>query len=551
MTYVDAGLVEKTKVQHAEYVRSGVLIGEYDDSVWTLDGQTKRSRIVFSKKKNELRNVCGQKGIDYDWLIAALKTYTILRVDTAMPGVMGGQISYFIEELLKSELGSVLEKPKPRPGYTEYYVDFLRIIPGVSDSYLRLCSRTAAELHQENAAKRKDKDHATRLNEFLSYFAVDDVLRSWWAANTDTDKKLYYYPFYLFWVVTTILPLRVTEYCVTPLDCIKEIDGQYFLTIRRSRLKGSSSTSPTIRYHRIVQDYTLHTYEIPRWLYDEIATYREMTKGYEHPYDLLFSVDAMLHLNYGETRTKRAQKAYSSQELRECITLFYADVLEIEKGYRIVSEDELLKRSQTEEGSYSMDDDEIMMIHPKDTRHLAMINLIMRGANPMTIKDFAGHTNATTSAHYYSNISNTIRCSTKYIYDKFRSSKGTVDYTPHIRINPASLLISPDDPHVEVDGGGCYSPAFIRGSVADCQQCGGRCKVCGFFWPKHGAESPKENIDIEMEYYIKMLKDPNLDDKIEEYQVHALRLEESAVDLATQIWEEFRRREHEQEKNKA
>lgn len=548
---MDAGLVEKTKVQHAEYVRSGVLIGEYDDSVWTLDGQTKRSRIVFSKKKNELRNVCGQKGIDYDWLIAALKTYTILRVDTAMPGVMGGQISYFIEELLKSELGSVLEKPKPRPGYTEYYVDFLRIIPGVSDSYLRLCSRTAAELHQENAAKRKDKDHATRLNEFLSYFAVDDVLRSWWAANTDTDKKLYYYPFYLFWVVTTILPLRVTEYCVTPLDCIKEIDGQYFLTIRRSRLKGSSSTSPTIRYHRIVQDYTLHTYEIPRWLYDEIATYREMTKGYEHPYDLLFSVDAMLHLNYGETRTKRAQKAYSSQELRECITLFYADVLEIEKGYRIVSEDELLKRSQTEEGSYSMDDDEIMMIHPKDTRHLAMINLIMRGANPMTIKDFAGHTNATTSAHYYSNISNTIRCSTKYIYDKFRSSKGTVDYTPHIRINPASLLISPDDPHVEVDGGGCYSPAFIRGSVADCQQCGGRCKVCGFFWPKHGAESPKENIDIEMEYYIKMLKDPNLDDKIEEYQVHALRLEESAVDLATQIWEEFRRREHEQEKNKA
>ena len=52
--------------------------------------------------------------------------------------------------------------------------------------------------------------------------------------------------------------------------------------------------------------------------------------------------------------------------------------------------------------------DESYPIHLGDTRHLAMINLIMRGANPMTIKDFAGHTNATTSAHYYSNISNTI-----------------------------------------------------------------------------------------------------------------------------------------------
>lgn len=75
LTYMDSGLVEKIKAQHAEYVRSGVLIGEYDDPVWILDGQTKRSRIMFSKKENELRSVCELKEIDYDWLIKILKTY--------------------------------------------------------------------------------------------------------------------------------------------------------------------------------------------------------------------------------------------------------------------------------------------------------------------------------------------------------------------------------------------------------------------------------------------------------------------------------------------
>ena len=64
-------------------------------------------------------------------------------------------------------------------------------------------------------------------------------------------------------------------------------------------------------------------------------------------------------------------------------------------------------------------------------------------------------------------------------------------------------------------------------------------------------EEKKESIDAQMDYYVKMLGDPNLDDKIEEFQVRTLKLEESAVDLSTQIWQDFIRRSHEKEKNKA
>lgn len=565
---IDADLVKKAKIQHAGYVLSGVLIGDYDDDVWILDGQTRRSGLNFARKRKELKGICENRGMDYDRIVQTLKIYTILRIDTSTPSTLGGQIGYFIDELVRSGIGTVMENPKARTGFIEYYIDLLRVIPEISEDYLQLCCRTAAELRQELEVKRKDKDHATRLNEFLSYFEFDDMLRRWWAENTDMDKKLFFYPLYLFWVITTILPLRVTEFCVTPLDCIMEKDGRYFLTIRRSKLKGSSSAYPTIRYHKIAQDYTLHSYEIPRWLYDEIAMYREQTGRYSHPYELLLSVDAMLHLNYGISKTGEHQKPFGSQELRECMTFFYADVLEMERGYRIVSEEDLLERSRTEEGTYEMDEREIMLIHPKETRHIAMINLILRGANPMTIKEFAGHTDATTSAHYYSNMANTVRCATKYIYNRYRASGGSVDYTRHIRVNPASLLIDSDDPHVQVDGGYCYSPDFLVGMTTDCRKCAGKCQACGFFmkdrrdeYEKEGTdtdeemvaeiEEKKESIDAQMDYYVKMLGDPNLDDKIEEFQVRTLKLEESAVDLSTQIWQDFIRRSHEKEKNKA
>ena len=561
---VDEELIEKARAQQEGYVKSGILSGNYIEDQWILNGQTHRSKINFGRKRKALQRVCEMNGMDYRRIVELLKVYTIMRIDVAMPPVLSGQVGFFIDELIRSEMGTVMEAPKARVDCIRFYIDFLELIPGVSQDYIKLCCEVNVNLNEEIKTKRKDRDHPTRLNEFLSYFALDKELREWWLRNTDMDKKIYFFPLYLFWIITTILPLRVTEFCVTPLNCIVKKEGKFFLAIRRTRLKGSSSAYPTIRYHMISKDYTVHQYEIPRWIYEEIALYKELTKSYDHPYELLFSVDAVLHLNYGTTRTSDHEKAYGPQELGESIKLFYADVLLKERRYSIVSEEELLKRSMTEEGTYQMNEQEIMLIHPKETRHLAMINLILRGANPMTIMEFAGHTNATTSAHYYSNISNLVRCVTKHIYDLSRASGYNANLTNFIRPNSATLLINLNDPYEQVDGGDCYSRNFLAGGTADCQRHEGNCKKCGFFIKAHGAEEGNggndeekdaeieagKSIDRQMDFYAKMLRDPNLDDKIEEFQVRTLKLEEAVEDFSTQLWQEFMRKSHEKEKDK-
>ena len=182
----------------------------------------------------------------------------------------------------------------------------------------------------------------------------------------------------------------------------------------------------------------------------------------------------------------------------------------------------------------------------------------------MTIMEFAGHTNATTSAHYYSNISNLVRCVTKHIYDLSRASGCNANFINPLRPNSATLLINLNDPHEQVDGGDCYSRNFIAGGTADCQRYEGNCKKCGFFIKAHGAEEGNggndeeknaeteaaKSIDRQMDFYAKMLRDPNLDDKIEEFRVRTLKLEEAVEDLSTQLWQEFMRKSHEKEKNK-
>ena len=46
-----------------------------------------------------------------------------------------------------------------------------------------------------------------------------------------------YFPLYLWWKITNIIPLRLVEFCIIPYDCIKEsADGKNYIYLRRSCL---------------------------------------------------------------------------------------------------------------------------------------------------------------------------------------------------------------------------------------------------------------------------------------------------------------------------
>ena len=532
------------RLQDKDVVRGG-----FDSDRWTINNQIKRTVLPFDYKKEELQEVCRQERKRYAHVIKCMKTYMALRIQVASPENLRSEVRYFISELINSRMGTVsVIPPVTNKGHDLfYYIEFLSIY-GVSQEYLYTCRIEMLHCRDEQAAAKKDEQHAVSMDELLSYLKFDDVVRKWWKGSSFENLRGVYYPLYLWWVITSIIPLRVREFCSTAFDCVKEEGGLYYLTVRRSKLKGSSAHAPVIRQHRIDADNSEHTYEIPRWLFEEIKEYQELTEGYEHPYGLLFSIDHINSCDNRILRTANADKAFGPVELAALIRDFYARIVLGQYGYELVDAETLMSRS-IKEGSYALGDNEIMLVQARHTRHLAMINLVMRGATPMVLKAFAIHTNDKQDAHYYGNVTKLVRCTTKYYYEKYKRNQAILkeDLAKQMTFALDSLNIDDRAPYIEVDSGRCYNPSAVAGTYKDCKKYGGDCEKCG--WHKgSGKKVDEQDIDQEMEHWRKLLTSDSLDEKIEEFQVRTNALEMHLQDFATQIWKELQEKDMRKEK---
>jgi len=108
--------------------------------------------------------------------------------------------------------------------------------------------------------------------------------------------------------------------------------------------------------------------------------------------------------------------------------------------------------------------DEGSKIYLGDTRHLAMIGLILSGGSPLICKELAGHNDINISSHYYSNISNFIECAT---YEAHRKSRAWTAELPE----RDALISNKQKQYVPVQGGFCDSEVYERGEIGDCIKC--------------------------------------------------------------------------------
>lgn len=127
---------------------------------------------------------------------------------------------------------------------------------------------------------------------------------------------------------------------------------------------------------------------------------------------------------------------------------------------------------------------EISAIKLGDTRHLAMVNLIISGGSPVICRELAGHADIDISSHYYTNISNLIECVT---VERLRKHRGGADST--VTGNPNKYFLSKPAESWRVADGFCGSGHFQNNSISDCLKAvgaGGRigeCAVCPHYWP--------------------------------------------------------------------
>lgn len=537
----DESIVALSKRKYTDMVKEGQLRSAYEENEWKLfqEGHGEKS-VRFNLEEKKIRKKLADKG--YEQFINDLKTLVLLRHGKCSLKILARAVRYIQLEMAYSgfETGCCRPESTDHGQLIRYLISFLKTTDWGTKEYLEESAMVFASICAENAAKRGENSHPVLLNEFMSYFEFERILnKSWKHTMTDIQRE-YYYPLELYWKVTTVLPMRVMEFCVTPYDCLAVRDGRFYMTIRRTHLKGNTRDEK-IHFYRIDKDYTKYEYEIPKWLYDLVDGYRKASKDFHHPYDLLFSIEYFSSLKYKKRFARSEDATFDVRRLNSLLNEFYAEFVIEQEDMTIVTESELLERYFDEEdGSYKMYPGEIMMMQLRHTRHLAMINIIRWGCNPMLIKSFAGHTSAAEDAHYYANTGKFVRCATKIAFERAKGPAADKVIDELMTIDNNMQVFNMGKTGVQVDGGVCHSSAFARGDYSGCLKCDGKCRVCRHYSPdkkEDKLQEDEEKINEAGLYLVKMLRSETIEARIDEFQQKALRLTENTANYASKLWQ--------------
>ena len=463
---LDEVLIEDAKQSFTRYKKNGVLQGcVFEDSVWNLTDEVEKYRLDFRKIQGPYRFVIENKlelsAEDFEF---AAKIYCVMLL-----GIR--ELDYIRTMLvgLRKVLHGLMMQDRPeavlstlRDAYLMTQREFWVLFQTENEPIQRI-----QQWMERYQSKAESKQQRRELSPMTSYFRFSEIMERFWT-HAGKQDKLDYFPLWFWWNISVVLPMRPTEVVLTPRDCIqKNENGTFQLTIRKDKLKGGQE----LHGYCIEADYERHTYTIPQEIGQEIVWYIQNTESYaENQNHLLFR------------HPKR--DSYKYKDLRNLLCRFY-DVV-VPNYFDVV-----------ESGKNEIADDEICRIQLGDTRHIAMISLILQGSNPTVCRDLAGHRNVDISAHYYSNISELVDSVTYELTRKKKGKQKVEAYIPQVR--PLYGM-----QYAEIAGGRCYSPAFSKdGSVDDCIASwadGGQMGDCVNCWYFRSTDRSFTLIDLKQEH---------------------------------------------------
>lgn len=304
-------------------------------------------------------------------------------------------------------------------------------------------------VRQKEGSKGKQRELAPMIN----YLAVANEINDLFAGQLSDEEYIRLFPIY-FWVnITFIIPLRATEMLVTPYDCLEEKDGEIYIRLRRTQLKKKTNS---VKYN-VEKDYRIFTYRVPHTeTVDNIKKYQSLTRGHERQF--LFE-----HNRYSINRM------YSLR----CFNGLLEDFI----GTYLVG------NHRYDYARYAAGITEFERITAGDSRPIAMSNLFFQDVGADICRELADHMNISTSAGYYTNVSNTVYATSivemqrKINVERERSKEFEKRYASSRELPAAS----------ENGIRGCFSKRrpHVTGDIEDCikQDHIHECLGCRYYHP--------------------------------------------------------------------
>lgn len=416
-----------------QYKKRGIILNEtFDDDIWILTNEVHRERFDFSLGKDLYSAKAAKEiGCSYRNFCVAVRVYAVHNLNYSLTTVQA-RISAIMQFARSVEVPSTDSAAK-------VVADFLELLPGDTPLRNRVSARAFCRTVQTGASSRN-------LVDYISYFRFSHYLNQFWSQAT-SDEKLLYFPIFLWWSLTSILPLRVTEFLLIPRDCIVRRDDSWLIRIRRTKLKNRNGQAA----HSIASDYEILEYPILDDLAKEIKAYIDATEDeYASNIDTIFSKQTQWRLT---NLTREITTNYTVSNLNHLLDRFYSEILQTKFNLNLVDQD-------SQPGT-----NEINRIRLGDTRHIAIINLLVSGSSLVACKELSRHFDIYSAQNYYSNVTSFL----KALHFEYLAPTPSETTLPQYTPLPESHALIPDiRTATTIPEGYCASKRYKSGDYSDC-----------------------------------------------------------------------------------
>lgn len=292
------------------------------------------------------------------------------------------------------------------------------------------------------------------------------VLEKHFSKDLSEFEYLKWFPIWLWWNLTMLIPMRPSDYCTIERDCLFQKDGKFYIKLPRHKQKFNNRRNIQI----------LDKISIPEKLYRKIEEYKDKTNSYGRTDTLVsyLSIPHFVDKRYFPTTTsfhdnKLNPYKYSINILRDNLKSFYEYIVFGEYSVGLSEgESDIEGLSITQK------------LRPGDTRHLAFLNLNRQGYHPVEIARIGGHNSIYSQNHYFNHVSNFVDLEILELIanidldsykNKMENSGAKSDYTISVSFIEKYVLRPPmADVKIKLRDGYC-TDANQNCKVEDCWEC--------------------------------------------------------------------------------
>lgn len=276
----------------------------------------------------------------------------------------------------------------------------------------------------------------------------DYCINRYFKSGINVPSRLFFCPIFLWWKITNIIPMRISEFCNIKRECISEENDGYYITLPRQK-------NPVTKRRIQVVDRL----EISKDIFDLIEEYILLTNEFGKSKTLVsFRANTMLYsiLGYsknGAVKIKRNLNYFNRLNFDTLLKRFYKEIVYDEYNETVQRE-----------------------IRPNDTRHFAFCSLLMQGYTPIEIARLGGHTTVEAQYHYSNHTEYYIDIEVKKLIDGYMKKDGELRGTfegqeiSYDDIEKRSLQFPDNNTRLPMDIGYC-TDKLQRCESEECMLC--------------------------------------------------------------------------------